>query len=79
MFFLYFVIFGIIFDAGLIFDTFSLRNVTSLLRALAILSLILKNKLSKILLYSFFNWMLRLHNQRLKFNSIPLGYFSDLL
>ena len=34
---------------------------------------ILKDAVSKILLHSFFNWMLRLHNERLNFNFIPVG------
>ena len=54
---------------------FLLKDVISLLRALVILSLILKDAVSKILLHSFFNWMLQLHNERSNFNFIPLAYF----
>ena len=54
---------------------FLLEDVISLLRALVILSLILKDAVSKILLHSFFNWMLQLHNERSNFDFIPLAYF----
>ena len=75
-----FVIFfgGIIFDAGMIFATFSFKRYYFFVESF-ILSLILKDAVSKILLHWFFNWMLRLHNERSNFNFIPLGYFFDLL
>ena len=76
-----FVIFFVVLFLMLVWFSlrFVLRDVISLLRASVILSLILKDAVSKILLHSFFNWMLRVHNERLNFNFKPLGYFFDLL
>ena len=70
---------GFLLDVGMIFATFSFKKSYFFVESFEFFSLILKDAVSKILLHSFFNWMLRLHNERLNFNFIPLGHFFDIL